>query len=114
MGYGSMANATKIYKGEQSLITMLEQLMSKIHQLFFVWKTDVLQQDDLVFYSTYIRAITLTMSHLPVLNEVIFVFDLKPCPTLKGNFLRALRSVSEAKLSKPNKVFAIEDFPTPC
>ena len=27
---------------------MLEQLMSKIHQLFFVWKTDVLQQDDLV------------------------------------------------------------------
>lgn len=59
------------------MIIMLEQLMSKIHQLFFVWKADALQQDDLVFYSTYIRAITLTMSQLEGSIPSEYLFDLE-------------------------------------
>ncbi len=49
--------------------------------------------------------------HLPVLNEVIFVFDLSPCPILKGSLLRSFRLVNEARLSKPSRVLAREDLP---
>ena len=55
-----------------------------------------------------------SFNYLPVLNEVILVLDLNPCPILKGNFFLAFLFVNAAKLSKPSKVFAIDDFPTPC
>ena len=53
-------------------------------------------------------------TYFPVLNEVIFVFDLRPCPILNGSFFLAFLLVSEARLSKPRSVFAREDLPTPC
>ena len=52
--------------------------------------------------------------YLPVLKEVFFVFDLSPCPILKGSFFRTFLSVNEAKLSYPISALAREDLPTPC